>query len=173
MLDDSRQIFYDVDYENRLLRNTKTWAGLEMHKVVDPAIVFPPTQKRMLQQAKFATGFLVSIESRDLDTFTARKIGSVNVSPCKEESMNWDALKSLKGEELPTEMQHGILRRVWNRRPQTSNANMNYLTPASVMDGMVRPWHNDGAQLSYELDEMFAGGLPISNDQSWQLSAAD
>jgi hypothetical protein len=65
MLDDSSQVFYDVDYQALQLGNTTPWSTLALHTVPDPAIVFPPEQCDMLQIMNFATGFLVSIESRD------------------------------------------------------------------------------------------------------------
>jgi hypothetical protein len=167
MLDDSTETFYDVDYQTELLGNTTPWTALALHKVRDPAIVFPPEQCDMLQTMAFATGFLVSIERRDREIFVAKKIGRVNVKPLEEKHMNWAALESSKGGELPMEMRAGLLRRIWNRRPSATSQPIAYVTPRAILEGMPRQWYQDGAALNYELDQVFAGGAPIGEQQHW------
>lgn len=169
MLDDSSQIFYDVDYGTRLLGNSTPWTALALHTVPDPAIVFPPEQCDMLPFMNLVTGFLVSIESRDRGVFVAKKIGRVNVKPLKEGLMNWAALRSLKGDPLPAEMSAGLLRRVWNRRPNAPPRAIPYVTPGHILDNMPRPWHRDGAVLNYELDQIFAGGVALGTHQHWRV----
>lgn len=44
MLNDSTQIFYDVDYETSLPGNKTAWLDLAQETLKDPAIVFPPEQ---------------------------------------------------------------------------------------------------------------------------------
>jgi hypothetical protein len=169
MLDDSTQKFYDVDYQTELLGNTTPWTALALHQVRDPAIVFPPEQCDMLEIMKFATGFLVSIECRDREMFVAKKIGSVNVKLMEEKLMNWAALRSLKGDELPAEMRVGLLRRVWNKRPNAASQSIPYVTPRLTLDDMPKHWHRDGAALNYELDQIFAGGAPLGEQQHWKV----
>ena len=122
MVDDLRQVIYDVDYETSFLKNTIPWSALNLHKIEDPAIVFRPMQLEclMLPERAFATGLLASIETRDDGVYKAKRVGVVNVSPFPKEVINWAVLQSWNGEELPTEMQAGPLRRVWNRRQQAT-----------------------------------------------------
>src|SRR5882757_9040178 len=81
MLDHLENIFYDIDYQTPQPGNNASWTELGLHTVPDPAIVWPPNQAGKLQTAGFATGFLVSIESRSEGIFSAQKIGTVNVRP--------------------------------------------------------------------------------------------
>lgn len=169
MLDDSKQVFYDVDYETPALGNHTPWEKLDLHTKREPAIVFTPFHYYAFMKRDFATGSLVSIESREDNVYVAKWLGAVNVSPMKQDQMNWAMLRSWKGEELPNEMQNGLLRHVWNRRSKAESNNIPYVTQASVLDQMPRPWHNNGEYLSYELDQTFAGGLPIGSDQLWRI----
>lgn len=172
MLDYTNDVFYDVDYETANLRNSTSYAALALHTVQDPAIVFPPNQWNMLQTMKFATGFLVSIISRDGQTFSAKNLGSVNVKPLRQELMNWAALRSKKGPELPAEMKAGLLRHVWNRRSNAATQSIPYVHQRHVLDNMSNPWHRDGVALNYELDQQFAGGRLFGAEQQWKLYAA-
>jgi hypothetical protein len=134
-----------------------------LHTTPDPAIVFPPNQQEIFD-AKLsitATGFLVSIISRANGEFVAKWLGTVHVDRLPEQSMNWGALESLKGDELPAEMRNGLLRFVFNRRPGASGGSHSYVTPRGVLDGLERPWYKDGASLAWELDDRFVGGAEV------------
>jgi len=173
MLDDQDDILYDVDYESKELKNTTPWVDLELHKKVDPAIVFPSVewQKHEADKQKKVTGFLVSIQSREGGWNTAIHLGTVHVVQYQPEFMNWAALESLKGSELPAEMKDGLLRKVFNRRPGSGTQALSYVNSLSVLDGLPRPWHRDGQALNYELDERFVGCKMIAKDQKWKLLA--
>src|SRR6201999_2747155 len=108
-LDDT---FYQVIYSGPGLKNTIPWPDLALHTVPDPAIVFPPNQQNTFSAGLsiMATGFLVSIISRESGVFEAKWLGTVHVDRLPEASMNWGALESLKGDELPAEMRNGLLR---------------------------------------------------------------
>jgi hypothetical protein len=173
MLDDLNDVFYDVDYETALLGNQTSWTDLAIHKIRDAAIVFPPEQQDMLQMQRFATGLLVSIESRTSEMIIAKKVGRVNVKPLPQEFMNWSALTGLKGKELPAEMRAGLLRRVWNRRPVTGSQSSSFVTPSRILNAMPRPWHRDGVALSYELDDRFVGGKAVGPPSVWRVSGLD
>jgi hypothetical protein len=174
VLDDLNDVFYDVDYESSDLKNTTPWTELALHTVADPAIVFPPNQYQMSENNKTLriTGFLVSIQSRDSGLFTATKIGTVHVQQLQKKYMNWGALESLKGAELPSEMRAGLLRHVFNRRPRGSARMISYVTPRHVLDNMPRQWHRNAAALNWELDERFAGGARIGKERKWRLHAS-
>lgn len=180
MLDDQEQAFYDVFYGNPLLRNTKPWSSLEMHKLLDPAIVIGPKQlerlnqdpkelERLNQGYPLATGHLVNIVSRSNSVFTAELLAAVNIVPLQEEVMNWSVLKTWKGVEIVTELQNGLLRRVWNRRTFAPTEMVTFSTQASTLNEMPRPWHDDGTYLNYELDQRFMGACKINPDQVWQF----
>ena len=177
MLDDVNDVFYDIDYDAALkpaaLGNTVSWADLALHTVREPALVLQLSQWQWLSnpQTNFARAFLVSIESRNEGIVYARRIGSVFVRKVQQEYMNWYALRSEKGEELPAEMRAGLLRKLWNRSPSHQSPNISYVTPASVLDKMPRPWHKDGAWLNWELDHQYAGGSVIPPSQCWRLRA--
>ena len=179
MLDDANDTFYDVDYDAAnnppRLGNEVSWIELALHAVPDPAIVLPGDQWKWLhdERRRFSMGFLISIESREENVLYGKKIGSVFVKKLDREHMNWAALRSLKGEELPAEMRAGLLRRVWNRRPSADVSSIPYVTPARVLDGMPRPWHRDGEWLNWELDHQFAGGKVIRQEQRWRLHTSD
>ena len=173
MLDDLNDVFYDIDYETPLLGNKTPWTELALHTVPDPAIVFPPEQQDMLHKMQFATGFLVSIESRSSTLITARKIGRVNVKQLPEKLMNWSALRALKGKELPAEMRAGLLRRIWNRRSGAADHSIPFVTPSRILNDMPRPWHRDAVALNYELDERFAGGKALGPPSRWKVSGLD
>ncbi|KIY02928.1 uncharacterized protein Z520_01393 [Fonsecaea multimorphosa CBS 102226] len=185
MVDDLNEVFYDVGYDTVHVKNTLSWTELALHRVPDPAITFLPGQAEKLHRDGFATGMLVSIESRTpreppavgdgaepQEVFSARRIGNVNVRVLDKKFMNWSALASLKGPELPEEMKEGLLRRVWNRRPgaaaATAAQSIPYVTPGSVLDEMSNPWHTDGDALNYELDQRFVGALALP-EQVWHL----
>jgi hypothetical protein len=171
MLDDINDTFYQVLYEGLRLKNTTPWTDLALHTTPDPAIVFPPNQQEIFD-AKLsitATGFLVSIISRANGEFVAKWLGTVHVDRLPEQSMNWGALESLKGDELPAEMRNGLLRFVFNRRPGASGGSHSYVTPRGVLDGLERPWYKDGASLAWELDDRFVGGKRIEREQRWKL----
>lgn len=170
MLDDVHQTFYDVDYGNHLLRNMSSWTDIAVHELVHPAIVFPPTQSRFLQTRNFATGFLVSIMSSNEGVNVAKKVGAVNVSILSQNAMSWDALRSLKGNELPNEMRHGIMRRLWDKRPKDDYQKNEFMVRGTSVSSTRRAWPQDGALLSTELDGIFAGGEAITSDQLWELT---
>ena len=175
ILDDANDTFYNLDYDAAnnptKLGNKLSWNELALHTVPDPAIVLPENQWKWLhdEERQFSKGFLVSVESRQGGIFIGKKIGSVFVSKLKQEHMNWAALRSLKGEELPAEMRAGLLRRVWNRRSDANTSSIPYVTPAHVLDNMPRPWHRDGEWLNWELDHQFAGSKVIQPEQRWRL----
>lgn len=186
MLDDLDNVFYDVDYESSELQNSTDWTELALHNVVDPAIVFPPNQWQIFEECwtwrqvggeledrpLIATGFLVSIQSRDSGIFNATKLGTVHVLQWRQQHMNWGVLESLKGTELPSEMRAGLLRHIFNRRPGANTQMViSYVTPRRVLDENSRPWHEDGASLNWELDHRFAGGARIGREQKWRLYA--
>lgn len=87
--------------------------------------------------------------------------------------MNWSALKAKKGEELPNEMQAGLLRNFWGRRTASSSHSIPYVTESSVLDAMPRKWHMDGAALSYELDRIFTGGVWLDDSHIWEVHAVE
>lgn len=168
MLNDSTQIFYDVDYETSLLGNKSAWSDLAPETLKDPAIVFPPEQRDYAKSGEFAIGFLVSILRREVGRTVAKKLGRVNVKPFEKRLMNWSALKATKGEELPNEMQAGLLRNLWNKRTASLHS-IPYVTESSVLDAMPRKWHLDGAALNYELDSIFAGGAWLDDSHIWEV----
>lgn len=170
MLDDIHQVFYDVAYQPPHSGNTTPWPALAAHTIPDPAITFHPHQWTRLQATRSAMGFLVSINHRDGDVFHGTIAGTVSVQTLPQNLMNWAALRSLKGPELPAEMRAGLLRRVWNRRPGSRTDAVSYVTSGAVLEQMPRPWHRDGAALNWELDERFAGGVLLGEQQQWRLS---
>lgn len=173
MLDDEDGVFYDVCYDSAPLRNTIPWTELGLHNFVDPAIIFPPAQWQKLADPDWLpTGFLVSIQSRGPEHFTAIKIGTVHVKQLPQALMNWEVLESLKGPELPAEMKAGLLRSVFNRRPGSNSQSISYVNQRGVLDKMSRPWHRDGNWLNWELDHRFAGGRRIDEKQKWKLYAS-
>lgn len=169
MVDDSKAAFYHVDYEMPELGNRIPWEKRDLHKELDPAIVFDHFQYYAFMKRNFATGYLVSIEVQENDVYVAKWLGAVNVRLMKQEEMNWAMLRAWKGEELPNEMQNGLLRYLWDKRSQPESGNIPYVTPASILDAMPRPWHTNGEYLNYELDQIFAGGWPIKSDQLWRI----
>jgi len=169
MFDNSKQIFYDIDYETAQLGNNTPWSRLAPETLRDPAIVFPPEHCDMLEIMKFATGFLVSILRREGDKFIAKKLGRVNVKPVEPKYMNWSALTTWKGEELANEMKAGLLKRMWDRRAGFTSRVVPYVTSGNVLDEMPRKWHEDGAALNYELDRIFAAGAPLLSSQHWEV----
>lgn len=171
MLDDINDTFYQVVYEGPGLQNMNTWKDLDLHTINDPAIVFPPKQLDAFEArlSLLATGFLVSITFRSPEIFIADWLGAVHVYRLPEHRMNWGALESLKGEELPTEMRAGLLRYVFDRRPGLRSISHTYMTPRNTLDNMIRPWHVDGASLNWELDSRFTGANVIPREQSWRL----
>jgi hypothetical protein len=173
MLDDKNDTFYDVDYESLDLKNSTPWVELALYTVQDAAIVFPPGQWDIHEANKSVrvTGFLVSILNRTGGLFTAKKIGTVHVQPFPQKFMNWDALESLKGSELPSEMKAGLLRHVFNRRPGSGFRVIEHVTSRSILESMSRPWHRNGDALNWELDHRFAGGSCIEREQKWKLCA--
>lgn len=175
MLDDQNDAFYEVDYQSVDLRNSTDWTALKLHTVPDPAVVFPTLQWQKFENDinKKITGFVVDIKSRGEDSWTAEKIGAVHVRRFPQEYMNWSALASLKGSELPEEMKAGLLRKVFNQREGSMVQTISYATPRRILDTMKRPWHQDGAALNWELDEKFVGANRIEKDQKWKLYAAE
>lgn len=169
MVDDQNDRFYDIDYETLLLGNTTAWEQVALHRIKDPAIVFPPKQEELLRQNQsiLAIGFLVSIEERNAAGWRARKLGQVGVRAFPQGLMSWSALESQKGPVLPAEMRAGLLRKVF-RRDGAAGA-MTYVTSLQVLNAMPRPWHRDGAWLNYELDSIFVGGQRVGSDQNWEL----
>jgi hypothetical protein len=83
--------------------------------------------------------------------------------------MNWSALESKKCPELPAEMKASLLRHIYNRRSGTGVQNISCVTPRKILDDMKRNWHLDGALLNHELDNIFAAGKRVSNEQRWKL----
>jgi hypothetical protein len=175
MLDDQNDAFYEVDYQSVDLRNRTEWTVMELHTVPDPAVVFPTLQWQRFENDtnEKITGFVVDIKSRDEDYWTAEKIGMVHVRRFPQEYMNWSALASLKGSELPEEMKAGLLRNVFNRREGSTVQTISYVTQRRVLDNMKRPWHQDGAALNWELDERFVGAKRIEGDQKWKIYASE
>jgi hypothetical protein len=175
MLDDQHDIFYEVDYQSADLRNTTEWTTVELHSVQDPAIVFPPLQWEKLgnDMNEKITGFVVDVKSRDDECWIAEKLGAVHVRRFPQEYMNWSALASLKGSELPEEMKAGLLRNVFNRRVNPEEYTISYVTLRRVLDNMKRPWHQDGAALNWELNERFVGAKRIESGQKWKLYASE
>ena len=168
MLDDLNEIFYDVGYDIVHVKNTVPWTELNLHKVPDPAIAFLPGQAENLEKDGYATGMLVSIDYRSENLISARRMGNVNLRVLPKKFMNWSALDAQKGRELPEEMREGLLRKVWNRRPDPENQTISYATPSHVLDNMPRPWHKNGAALNLELDQRFVGALALES-QRWHL----
>jgi hypothetical protein len=174
MLDGSTNTFYDVDCEAPSLGNRTPWNLLAPETLRDPAIAFPPEQCNMLKPhaaggMNFATGFLVSIMRREGERFIAEKVCQANVRPIEARYMNWDALKQMKGDVLPNEMRAGLMQHLWNRRPEASSRPISYVTSSGILDEMPRKWHQDGAALNDELDNMFAAGKAIPGSQRWSV----
>lgn len=172
MLDDLNDIFFEVKYDDPKLGNTKNWTELSLHEVDDPAIVFKSNQDPFLQQRSYdrVEAYLVSIIKRDSHAFRATILGTVYVRPFAEKFMNWGALESLKGSELPAEMRAGLLRHVFNRRISNDSQHYSYVTPRKILDNMPRKWHEDGGALNWELDDRFVGAKRIAENQNWILS---
>lgn len=173
MLDDQNNAFYEVDYQSVDLKNSIDWTALKLHTVLDPALVFPTLQWQTFEKDmnKKITGFVVDIKSRDEDSWTAERIGTVHVRRFPQEYINWSVLASLKGSELPEEMKAGLLRKVFNQGRSSMTQTISYVTPRRILDTMERPWHQDGAALNWELDERFVGANRIEKDQKWKLYA--
>ncbi len=172
MLDDENGVFYDVDYGSAPLHNSTPWSELTLHKVVDPAIVFPPAQWEKLHDPEWLpVGFLVAIRSCEGDIFKAVKIGTVHVKPLPRALMNWGALERLKGPELTAEMKTGLIRRVFDCRPWSNAGPVSYVNLKKVLDAKSRPWDQQGNWLSWELDERFVGGKEIDKGQRRELYA--
>ena len=172
MLDDLNNVFYDVDYETSTLKNTTSWSDLALHTVPAPAIAFRLDQLDLMMQnptKAMMKGFLVAITTWDSGTITAKKIGSVFVKRLDPKFMNWSVLKDWRGSELPAEMKAGLLRRVFDKRPEAHAQMMSYVTPSSTLARMSVPWHRDGHALNHMLQERFAGGQTIARDQTWKL----
>jgi len=176
MLEDLKDTFYEVDYQAADLQNMTLWSELALHTVLDPAIVFPSLQWQKFENladesVEKVTGFLVAIQSREGDAWTAVKLGTVHIRKYPEEVVNWRVLESVKGPELGAEMQAGLLRHVYNRRPSSVQRSIPYVTPRRILDKMERSWHKDGAALNWNLDGRFVGGARIARDQRWRLYA--
>ena len=176
MVEDLKDTFYEVDYEAADLQNRTPWSELELHTVLDPAIVFPSLQWQKFENlaeesVEIVTGYLIAIQSRESDAWAAVKLGDVHIRKYPEEVMNWRLLESVKGPELGAEVQTGLLRHVYNRRPGSVQRSIPYVTPARILDKMERPWHKDGAALNWNLDGRFVGAARIARDQRWRLYA--
>lgn len=171
MLDDMNDVFYQVDYGHPGLRNANSWVDLQLHRVTDPAIVFPPNQLSLYAQNDniTMTGFLVSIASRGATGWLVKKIGAVHVRRYPLKYINWDVLASTKGPELIAELQAGLLRKVFNRRDVGTSERPSFVTLGNTINHMSRAWHEGGAALSYELDERFVGAVRIPNEQGWSV----
>lgn len=139
----------------------------------DPAIVFPPEQGDYAKNGAFAIGFLVSLLKRGRKKNCGEEAGRVNVKPFDERLMNWSTLKAKKGEELPNEMQAGLLRNLWGKRTASSSHSIPYVTESSVLDAMLRKWHMDAAGLSYELDRIFTSGVWLDDSHIWEVHGVE
>lgn len=102
MLNNSTQIFYDIDYETTLLGNKTAWSDLALETLKDPAIVFPPKQRDYAKNGAFIIGFLVSILKREGRRIVAKKLERINVKPFDERLMNWSVLKAKSWESEVT-----------------------------------------------------------------------
>jgi hypothetical protein len=170
MLEEATGVFYDVDYVTLRAENDPTWADIAPESFQDPAIVFPPNQSRRLRQETVATGFLVSITRREGEEIWARSFGQVMVKPFPPNVMSWEKLREMKGPVLSTEVRAGLMGRLWNRRPGASQANASsFVTSRAILDNMPRNWHEDGAALNYELDDIFAASKLLPASQKWCL----
>lgn len=176
MLEDLEDAFYEVDYESADLRNTTPWSELGLYTVLDPAIAFPSLQWQKFENladesVEKVTGFLVAIQSREGDAWTAVKLGAVHIRKYPEEVVNWRALESTKGPELGAEMKAGLLRHIYNRRSGSVQRSIPYVTSRRILDEMEKPWHEDGAALNWHLDGRFVGAARVARDQRWRLYA--
>jgi hypothetical protein len=153
------------------LKNRKSWKDLQLHTVQIPAIIFHPDNwQAQDKKAVVGEGYLVTMEPlQQGEVRTATMLGTVHVSPLKQEHMSWGALEDLKGAELPAEMKAGLLRKVFNRRPGADLSSISYVTPSKTFRGMKSPWHEDGGQLNFQLDSRFAGGSQIEIGQRWKV----
>jgi hypothetical protein len=168
MLDEENDIFYDVDCTTLRTDADPSWEASAPQGFEDPAIVFPPEQAYKLGPHSIAVGFLVSITQREDGEIRARSYGRAMVKPLPPQLMSWEGLVDTKGPVLPAEMKAGLMGRLWNRRPGAENE-PRFVTSMDILGKMPRKWHEDGAALNYELDNLFAAGKEISTSQAWCL----